>query len=270
MKKVLSAVIIIVALAVSYSPALASGNQETEINASYLRFCEYITQNNILADVDYDVYADGFLNSGYATIEEYETAFEAQFNSGTNPSLRSSGGTPYYYNTGTSCPSSAVYSNTTYNLLNTLQAGDLVFENAGGPSGLTNHIAIVEGKFYDSAKQKYYIRLVEAIDAGVVRSILDDTRFYDRQGTVVRVTATSSQKSSAVSFAVEELGSTYLYDGAWNTSSSETNWYCSELAYASYYSAGKTLATGSLTSLPGVLPTDILNSSLVSTVLTYY
>jgi hypothetical protein len=245
---------------------------ETEIETSYQRFCEHINQHQILADISYDIYAEGFLNSGYSTIEEYETAYESIFIDNTAPQLYSgsSGGSlRYYYNTGTSCPLSAVYSNTSYNILNTLQAGDLIFEDAGGPGGLLNHIAIVEGKFYDSTQGRYYIRLVEAIDIGVKRSILDDTRLVERQGTVLRVTATSTAKTNAVIFAVSALGSSYLYDGAWDTSSSETDWYCSELAYASYYYSNVILATGGFPSVPGVLPTDILNSSLTTTILTY-
>lgn len=245
---------------------------DAEIMASYERFCEYIDQHDILADVEYDVYAKGFWSSGYSSVAQYESVFKAQFNVGVASQTRSSssGSGKYYYDTGTVCPANAVYSNATYNLLNTVKKGDLIFEDAGGPAGLTNHIAIVEGKFYDYSQGRFYIRLVEAIDKGVKRGILDDTRFSERQGTVLRISSASTvQKNNALSFAVDELGGSYWFDGAWDTSSAETDWYCSELAYAAYYNAGITLASGSFPTVPGVMPTDILNSSKTTSILTY-
>lgn len=96
-----------------------------------------------------------------------------------------------------------------------------------GGFGITGHIAIVEGIFTRGNSTKY-IRLVEAISIGVTRSILDDTRVDDKDVTILRVSgATSNNKTSAVKFCIGEIGSDYRVDFAKDTSSNETDWYCS-------------------------------------------
>lgn len=182
---------------------------------------------------------------------------------GANASTYSSSGSKWYYNTGTSIPSSAnpVYSK--YKLLSNLQAGDIVYEANGG-LGVTGHIAIVEGKFYDSAKKKYYIRIIEAISCGVCRSILDDTRVDDKAVTIYRVSgATSTQKTAALNFCKGELGSSYSCDLKKDTSSAETDWYCSELVWASYKRQGIDIETTGTLNEPGITPRDIARSSKV-------
>ena len=87
------------------------------------------------------------------------------------PVINSSGAKKWYYNTGERLPRAANYSK--YNLLKIVEPGDIIYEANGG-LGVTGHIAIVEGVFYDEKYQQYYIRIIEAIDAGVCRSVLDD------------------------------------------------------------------------------------------------
>ena len=184
---------------------------------------------------------------------------ERQSSSSSSSSNKSGG---YYYNTGTSCPAKATYSK--YKLLSNVKKGDIIFEAAGG-FGITGHIAIVEG-IYTRSGGGQYIRVVEAIDKGVVRSILDDTRIDERKGTVLRVkSASSSNINSAVSFCVGELGSKYNLDFAKDTSSSETDWYCSELVWAAYKNQGIDIEVGGINE-PGITPRDIKRSSKVSTV----
>ena len=111
-----------------------------------------------------------------------------------------------------------------------------------------------------------YIRLVEAIDVGVVRSILDDTRIDERKGTVLRVkSASTTVINNAVSFCVGELGSKYSLDFAKDRSSSETNWYCSELVWAGYKNQGIDIEVGGINE-PGITPRDIKRSNKVTTV----
>lgn len=81
--------------------------------------------------------------------------------------------------------------------------------------------------------------MIEAISndyGGVTRSILDDTRVDEKAVTILRVSgATSSNIKSAVNFCRGEVGSTYKLDvPAKDTSSDETDWYCSELVWAAY------------------------------------
>ena len=181
----------------------------------------------------------------------------------SSSSSSSSGSHNYYYNTGTSCPSSATYSK--YKLLSKVQKGDIIYE-ASGFFGITGHIAVVEG-IYSRPGGGQYIRLIEAIDKGVVRSILDDTRIDERDGYVLRVkSATTTQKNNAVSFCVGEVGSKYSLDFAHDTSSSETDWYCSELAWAAYKNQGIDIETTGWLNEPGITPRDIYRSNKVSTV----
>ena len=100
-----------------------------------------------------------------------------------------------------------------YNLLDVVKKGDIIFEANGG-FGITGHVAIVEG-IYSRGDGTNYIRLIEAIDVGVVRSILDDTRVDDKAVTILRVSsATATNISTAVSFCKGELGADYSLDFA--------------------------------------------------------
>ncbi|MBR3770737.1 MAG: hypothetical protein IKL07_00555 [Clostridium sp.] len=178
-------------------------------------------------------------------------------------SICSSSGEKWYYNTGTSIPSKATPVYSKYKLLNNVKAGDIVYEANGG-LGVTGHIAIVEGKYYDSTKKMYYIRVIEAISSGVVRSILDDTRVDDKAVTIYRVSgATSAQKTAALNFCKGELGSKYFCDLKKDTSSSETDWYCSELVWAGYKNQGIDIETTTGINEPGITPRDIARSSKV-------
>jgi uncharacterized protein YycO len=184
----------------------------------------------------------------------------AETQSASSSSSKSGG---YYYDTGTSCPSQAKYSK--YNLLSTVKKGDIIYE-AAGFFYIAGHIAVVEG-VYSRPGGGQYIRVIEAIDSGVKRSILDDTRIDDRDGYVLRVkNATTTQKNNAVSFCVGEIGSSYSLDFAHDTSSSETDWYCSELAWAAYKNQGIDIETTGWLNEPGITPRDIYRSNKVNTI----
>lgn len=174
-------------------------------------------------------------------------------------SMTSSGSSnKYYYNIGEYCPDYVTYSK--YNLLSVVKKGDIIYESEGGFS-ITGHIAIVEGIFY-RFNGTPYIRLIEAIDVGVVRSLLDDTRYNDKGVTVLRVSgATSTIIDAAVSFCVGELGSSYSLDLRKDTSAAEKDWYCSELVWAAYYNQGIDVEVSALGE-PGVTPHDILKSDM--------
>ena len=132
-------------------------------------------------------------------------------------------------NTGTFCPTSATYGST--RLLSMASAGDLVYEAAGG-FGITGHIAIVEGRYWDPVGKRYYIRVVEAISDGVCRGILDDKRYAEKCGYLLKFSSNSGVsftiKQKAVSFCLGELGKSYGFG------SSQSDWYCSELAWTAY------------------------------------
>lgn len=78
--------------------------------------------------------------------------------------------------------------------------------------------------------------------------------------------ATSDIINEAVQFCRGEIGSSYILDLAKNTSSNETDWYCSELVWAAYKNQGIDIEVGGLHGEPGITPHDILGSSKTYTV----
>ncbi|MCD7788139.1 MAG: hypothetical protein LUH59_04335 [Firmicutes bacterium] len=172
----------------------------------------------------------------------------------------------WFYNTATTLYVIPDYS--TYNLLGVVAAGDIIYEAKGGGS-ITGHCTIVEGIYYSAKYNQYYIRIVESIPDdgegdGVCRGILDDSRYDAREGTILRVTsATTSEKKAAVSFCTGQIGKDYELPllGGVSTSSSSSDWYCSELVWAAYKAQGISLvdSVGMW-----VTPKNILDSSLTS------
>ena len=161
--------------------------------------------------------------------------------------------------TGTSCPTEANYDQK--NLLDVVKKGDIIYEANGG-FGITGHIAIVEGIFSDSDGTSY-IRIIEAISDGVVRSIIDDTRYNEKDAFILRVHgATDQQIDNAVEFCLSQLGKKYAIDFRKDTDPFQTDWYCSELVWAGYKNQGIDIETTALFNEPGVTPRDILNSDL--------
>lgn len=253
-------------------------NSNTELQKAYERVISYANDNNIPLDMTFDIFVAGYNEQEYSNVKAYEQVYysilqprpQPQFKTkntvSTYSSSSSGSGNTWYYNIGTSLPSTANPKYSTYKLLSTVQKGDIIFEANGG-YGITGHIAVVEGIFYDAQKKINYVRIIEAIDCGVVRSCLDDTRVNDKEVSIYRVTrATATNKTNAVNFCIGELGSSYSLDFAKDTSSSETNWYCSELAWAAYKNQGIDIETTAFFNEPGITPRDIKRSSEVSSV----
>lgn len=189
--------------------------------------------------------------------------------SGSSSSSSSSGGSTYYYNTGAKMPKKAKYGNKKYKLLTTVKKGDILYEARGG-GGYTGHSAIVEGIFTDTKTKRKYVRIIEAIDKGVKRGILDDTRMEEKKVTILRVkNATTKQINKAVAFSVSQRDKDYFLDFKKDTKSSEKDWYCSELVWASYKNQGINLETTGWLNEPGITPRDILRSDKVKQILKY-
>lgn len=151
----------------------------------------------------------------------------------------------------------------TYDLLNTIQPGDIIFEKQRAVFlpylVVLHHVMIVEGIYEEThlinGKEETfrYIRTIEATKQsdptefkpdGVVYGVLDDTRFDYAEDTILRVPeATSLQKSAAITFMKEQLGKPYSTVNTGeilnqkDRKSSRKNWYCSMLVWAAYMNA---------------------------------
>jgi hypothetical protein len=266
-KNLLSLFLVTVMLFSTNTLAFASNIKEDSVSSkekitkAYENVMNYAYANNIPLDLSIETFTKEFKSSNFTDITEYENTYYNVLVKKPAIAPRSSGGNAWYYNTGLSLPHAANYSK--YNLLNTLKKGDIIYESKGG-FGITGHIVIVEGKYYSSTYQQYYIRVVEAIDEGVARGVLDDTRVDDRNSTVLRVVgATDTIASNATDFCIGQLGKSYMIDFQKDTSPNEPDWYCSELVWAGYYRQGINIETTGLYNEPGITPRDINNSSKV-------
>lgn len=209
---------------------------------------------SLITNVKADEYNTGMLEKD----NEYSIGYYENTVYYSSSSSSSSGSDLWYYNTGTSLPKIPNYKK--YGLTSIVKKGDILYEANGG-FGITGHIAIVEGIFYDESKKKSYIRVIEAIDNGVVRSVLDADRIDDRAGTIYRVSsATSSQKTAAIDFCISQLGKKYVLDFQKDTSANEKDWYCSELVWAAYKRQGIDIEDTGLNE-PGITPRDIIRSN---------
>lgn len=262
-----------------------------DLSDAYISFSESLEERGVTVQTPLEDFIDGFNSSDGLTIDEYSSRLideevaasgitdslisnneaiaeeyiaEHGQAAGESPETRSSGGAWYDYigKQSVSLPQKADYSR--YNILSTVQKGDVVSETKGLVASITGHIAIVEGKFWDSAHSQYYIRTVEANGEGVVRGVLDDDRKDERGTNIYYVrTASSSQKNGAVSFCIGQIGKPYSLEfplTQCSYSSSTSNWYCSELVWAAYYNQGINF-NGSSIPMNIYLPRDLAASS---------
>lgn len=154
----------------------------------------------------------------------------------------------------------------TYNIYSNVKPADIVYETGGGWATLSGHIAIIEGKFYDSSYATYYVRTVEAISSHVTRGVLDDSRYVNRRVKMLCAPAASSQsiRSGITSFCVKQLGKNWSLSksGSLSASANITSWYCSEMAWAAFYNQGLNLNG---TTIPSHIytPYQVYKSSLL-------
>jgi hypothetical protein len=135
-----------------------------------------------------------------------------------------------------------------YDLLDTVQPGDVIFERKRADIGAVylHHVMIVEGIFEEThiingkAETFKYIRTIEATDSGGVGyGVLDDERYDYINATILRVSdATIEQKKAAIKFTHSQLGKSYKIDlDNRNRSSNREEWYCSKLVWVAYMNA---------------------------------
>lgn len=234
---------------------------EADIRQSYEKVVDFAAANAIPLDLSLETFIAEFEASNWSELSEYEHSYYSVLAKRQVTFVPFSGGGDWYFNTGTTLPRAANYAK--YNLLNTVKAGDVIYE-ARGFYGLTGHTAIVEGTYYSSEFQQYYIRIVEANSSGVERGVLDDTRVDVREVSVLRVSgATNAMALNAANFCIGQLGKNYMIDFQKDTGENEADWYCSELVWAGYYRQGIDIETSNFFNEPGVTPRDIYNCSRV-------
>lgn len=237
-----------------------------KLSVEYKRLVKYAKEHEIPLKLDFEQFLEEYNNTGAKNVDEYVNLYynllETESDDEFNPSSNKGNPFAWQYNTGLSLPRDPNYSK--YNLLEVCKPGDIIYEANGG-FGITGHIAMVEGKFYDEARGKYYIRVIEAIQNGVVRGVLDDDRVDMQKSYVYRVKdATEDMAQKAVQFEISQLGKPYILDFRKHTSPDTWAWYCSELAWASYMIQGINLETQSYFNEPGVTPRDMVRSGMMN------
>lgn len=226
-----------------------------EVERSFNNILEFINDQEADVSITYDEYYQYCINSGLS-LEECEQFVEGAIADGSYaPSA--SWIEQYYNNCGTSLPSEATYGN--FNILSAVKKGDIFFENEGLASIFKGHSGIVVGRFYDSTRGIFYLRVVESIASGVKYGIIDDGRMDKNHCELYRVTpATSKQKANAVAFCTSQLNKPWsIIPPNPATSSSSENWYCSELVWAGYKNQGIDLDGENEI---GILPSEICQS----------
>lgn len=232
---------------------------------AYLEFCAYLEEQGVKYDIPYDAFAIAYGTSSYSTAQEFaDKAIRTYDIASVNQSWYDNLGTDPYTIELSQRPN---YSK--YNLRDVLNRGDIIHETSGGVATITGHIAIVEGEYWDSKYQMYYIRLIESGADGVVYGLLDDTRYDDRGiRTYIVLSATGTQKSGAVSFCSGQVGKPYNWlvltgNAPPGYSENTPSWYCSELVWAAYYNQGINL-NGSYIPSDTYLPNELAASAKLS------
>lgn len=165
----------------------------------------------------------------------------------------------WYYNTGETLPRQGPYAN--YNLQKVVQKGDIIYDKNGAELNISGvfsvyfgHLAIVEGVYYSTTYNMYYIRVIEALQTAeqkatgesgrVMRSVFEEERLAEFETQIYRPkNATSAQIDAALNFAIGQIGKPFRSVANPPISFPSVdynapNWYCSELVYAAYKNAG--------------------------------
>jgi uncharacterized protein YycO len=239
-KRIVSLTIIVVLFFCASSMVYAVDSSATpkEMKSAYREVVDYANSINVELGMTYDDFVAEYNSQNYDSVQAYVDAYNRVLQPKSEEiqvTESSSGGDdkPWYYDTGEELPQTADYSK--YNLMDIVEAGDVIYESEGG-GGITG-------------------------DVGVCRSVLDDERVDDKGVSIYRVNdATQDDIEEAIAFCVGEIGASYNLDFAKDTSSSETDWYCSELVWAGYKNQGIDIEDTGF-SEPGVTPRDITVNS---------
>lgn len=216
-------------------------------------------------------FAYSFLMSNSTTLDSFIANVEQMQNGSIK--YASSRKDRWYQNTGTNLPRKANYSDN--RLLENVKKGDLIYENGGLYAITTGHISTVEGIFYSPTYKQFYIRVIEALKPRVCRSILDDNRVSELNSVVLRVCSTNNttitdiNRNNAVKYCQTKVDCDYKLEFGHQYEKTSEDWYCSELAWASYKYQDIDIEVMEYdhADFPGVVaPMDLLNSAFTSVV----
>lgn len=246
----------------------------TEILDNYEALVTELEDNNLPVDICLEVFAEEYEKTGSFDITEYcETRIAESENSqytefsntsATPQSSSSSGGDKYYYRIDDGLKAKPDYQR--YNIMQIAQRGDIIFDEEGS-GGVFGHVAIVEGNYYSSEYDCYYVSLIESVAWKVSRGLIDAVRADERNSYLYKVyTATAEQKDLAVEFCERQLGEYWEINITHNYSESNSAWMCSQLVWAAYKNQGVDIElNGGPGGEIGVTPKDItINSTMVT------
>lgn len=284
MKKLI-AILCSIALCISCgAPAFAASNLTDDVNLSegYIAFSEQLAAKGIVASTCLEDFIYGYQETTVSLQQYIDALIEAEIiraakieaTVADNLQLAAEYADvePYslegewYDDIGVYSP--ALTHNTSYSRhkLYLVEKGDIIYETEGSTvTEFLQHIAVVEGTFYDTRYQQYYIRTVEAVKNHVSHGVLEDSRYEYRGIYVYRVAgATLEQRTAAVNFMISQLGKPWDLDvfGKCNYGSDTKDWYCSELAWAAYYNQGINLNGDAIPGNP-YRPAELAASSLL-------
>ncbi len=275
MKKIIIWVITLAMIVCMACPVVADDEPtiNEQLENAYIEISDSANTENKTFNVSFDTFEENYDSAIYSTVEQYKSYYTSQQNYfSVHSSSSGSSDCQWFNDIGTSLPEDHSVYYAKYDLLATIKRGDILYEGTGIYQ-ITGHSAIVEGKFYDSGKGKFYIRLIEAVMPTVNRGLLDDMRVITQGVRMFRVDgASASQITGAIDFCKAQLGKPYdLNVERQNTSIISSSWYCSEMVWAAYYNQGINIERLTGRSDPGVFPVDIRYSEFVTEIpIQYY
>lgn len=225
-----------------YYNSASEYDQDFEERYSFDEFVNGYYENNLPIDE--------YTNSVLYGISTYDSSTGGEFDGGG-----ASGDDAYYILKSSQNPDKSVtpqsdffrkpvYSTFDYSIIH---EGDIIYETQTVFFDI-GHSALV----YDIDKNSAYgnyIQTIDAVGGGVQYGYLDDSRMVDFGVKILRVYgATSTVIANVKTFNLGQLGKPYsvirLPSDYLHTSYNSTEWYCSELIYASYLASGIDIGNG--------------------------
>lgn len=235
----------------------------SDVENAYIKYSRFCELNNVDSVLSFEDFLLAFEKSGFSNAGLFLQSLMKDINPNSFKVLSepdasiSSELDSWYINTGTNLPQRANYSS--YNLLSLVRKGDIIHEDEGLSINPLGHSLIVEGVFWSSRYNQFYIRVIEAVLDGVCRGVFDEQRLAEKEATVLRVSATEEQRDRAVSFCIGQLGKDYSLHTPKHSSPSSSSWYCSELVWAAYKNQG--IELHNIPTAGDVVPADLYASN---------